>query len=210
MDSSVFSAKPVQTECFFPSSLMLVKDALLLDSSSPSVSHTLALDDWLVSGPGEKSKKSQAKVKLDPFLFVISLQTLWPEQKPLATTNPADCCRGSQPPSSQYSSVLLCSSSVLRGSSSVLLGSSPRFFLSEKSQNWHFHRLFQKNPNPPLKRDILWAWEFSSRKKPKISGAHQIRAAISGPTIARGKIRDMRLFLILGSPPLHWVTFVEE
>ena len=45
----------------------------------------------------------------------------------------------------------------------------------------------KQKPNPPLKRGILWAWGSSSRKNPKMSGAHKIGAVIFGPRIAGGK-----------------------
>ena len=55
---------------------------------------------------------------------------------------------------------------------------------------------FQKNHDPPpaLKGGILWAWGFSSRKSPKMPGAHKIGAAISGPRIAGGNFMDITLF----------------
>ena len=37
---------------------------------------------------------------------------------------------------------------------------------------------------------------FSCRKNQKSPGAHKIGAAVSDPTIAGGKITDMRVFLI--------------
>ena len=55
----------------------------------------------------------------------------------------------------------------------------------------------KKTQNPPLKGGILWAWGFSSRKNPKMPGAHKIGAAISGPRITGGNFMDTTLFLIL-------------
>ena len=52
-----------------------------------------------------------------------------------------------------------------------------------------------KTKNPPLKGGILWAWGFSSRKNPKMPGAHKIGAAISGPRITGGNFMDTTLFL---------------
>ena len=72
---------------------------------------------------------------------------------------------------------------------------------SKKRQldKWYLFRApaaaLSKKPNPPIKRGILWAWEFSSRKNQKMPGAHKIGAAISGPRIAVGKLTDIRLFL---------------
>ena len=53
----------------------------------------------------------------------------------------------------------------------------------------------QKTP-PPLKEGILWAWGFSSRKNPKVPGAHRIGAAISSPRIAGRNIMDMSFFCV--------------
>ena len=41
----------------------------------------------------------------------------------------------------------------------------------------------KKTTTPPLKGGILWAWGFSSRKNPKMPGAHKIGAAISAPEL---------------------------
>ena len=41
--------------------------------------------------------------------------------------------------------------------------------------------LSKRKPTPPLKRRILWAWGFSSRKNQKMPGAHKIGAAVSDP-----------------------------
>ena len=54
----------------------------------------------------------------------------------------------------------------------------------------------KKLPRPPLKGGILWAWRFSSRKSPKMPGAHKIGAASSGPRIAGGNFMDITLFLM--------------
>ena len=53
----------------------------------------------------------------------------------------------------------------------------------------------QKTTTPPLKGGILWAWGFSSRKNPKMPGAHKIGAAISGSRIAGRNFMDITLFL---------------
>ena len=52
-----------------------------------------------------------------------------------------------------------------------------------------------KNPRPPLKQGILWAWGFASRKNQKLPGAHKIGAAISGPRIVGGNYMDITLLL---------------
>ena len=54
---------------------------------------------------------------------------------------------------------------------------------------------WKKPRTPPLKGGILWAWGFSSRKNPKMPGAHKIGAAISGPRITDGNFMDATLFL---------------
>ena len=72
----------------------------------------------------------------------------------------------------------------------------PRVF--RKNPHGHKNRIGTSTPfqnSPPLKRGILWAWGFCSRKSQKMPGAHKIGAAISGPRIAGRKIMDIRLLL---------------
>ena len=55
-----------------------------------------------------------------------------------------------------------------------------------------------QHPPPSLKRRILWAWGFFSRKNPKKNQAPiKFGAAISAPRITGGKITDITLFQIL-------------
>ena len=73
--------------------------------------------------------------------------------------------------------------------------------LSRKNPHAHKNKIGTSTPpskktqNPPLKGGILWAWGFSSRKNPKMPGAHKIGAAISGPRITGGNFMDTTLFL---------------
>ena len=100
------------------------------------------------------------------------------------------------------------------------VSSIPRFFGGwKRRKNPHAHKnkigtstpSSKKNPTPPPppKRRNLWAWRFSSRKNPKMPGAHKIGAAISGPRVTGGNFMDITLFLRREGESSHfWWVFL--
>ena len=97
---------------------------------------------------------------------------------------------------------IVCSQAGEREEASEQVAAGGRFLLKWNmpgkiptpiKKNWHFHPppLPEKPTTPPLERGVLWAWGYSSRKSPKMPGAHKSGAAISGPRIAGRKITDI-------------------